>query len=51
MRNIPILGNWDQNINSYAISKLPRPNVRHFFGKGHGLDKQVPADIWPISDP
>ena len=22
-----------------------------FFGKGHELDKQVPANIWQISDP
>ena len=51
MRNIPILGNWDQSTNSYGISKVPRPNGRHFFfGKGHESNKQVPAISWPIPD-
>ena len=38
-----ILGNWDQNTNPYGISKVPRSNGRHFFGKRHESNKQVPA--------
>ena len=52
MRNIAILGNWNQNTNSYVISKVPRPNGRHFFfGKGYDSNKQVPVDFWQIPDP
>ena len=46
-----ILGNWDQDTNLYGISKVPRPNGWHFFGKGHESNKQVPAMFWPIPDP